>query len=594
MKPSIFARWSFLVIAGLCLGNSSDAANARPEQAIAFVHVNVVPMDREQVLRDQTVIVNAGRIHTIGPAARTPVPKHARVIRATGQYLLPGLTDMHVHIYFPEELTLYVANGVTTVFNLNGQPAHLNWRKQIADGDLLGPAIYSVGPTFDHPRTAAEAVKEVDQQSADGYDGIKIYNQVSGAEYGALTAEAHRKNMILVGHIAREPGFAATLGAGQNIAHAEEYLYTFFNEHPTPDNDLTHPLNADKIPQTVAMTKQAGVCVIATLVAYHNIVRQLTGLPEYLRNPDLQYLAPIMLEQLQPDQNGYLQRTPKEAVPHMAVNFEFQKKLVKALHDGGVPILAGTDSAGQGLGVPGFSLLEEIENFQGIGFTPYAALKTATTDAAALLRQSDKFGTVTVGKRADLLLVRDNPLDDVHHLHAIVGVMARGKWISDSERTAMLAQVPASYRNTSTRLDQQVKTDPQGVSHYLAMNDPFGEEAFVVLSSLASTSGAQGMKDLLLRLQKTDASSPLVSETTINQLGYQLLAEKKSDAAVEAFKLNTELYPRSGNTWDSLAEMCLGMGKKDLARQYYQKALEVQPDYSNAKGAQEILKSQLQ
>jgi hypothetical protein len=243
-----------------------------------------------------------------------------------------------------------VVNGVTTVFNLNGQPAHLNWRKQTASGELLGPTIYSVGPTFDHPRTAEEAVKEVDQQFAAGYDEIKIYNQVSGTEYSALTAEARRKNLILVGHIAREPGFAATSSAGQSIAHAEEYLYTFFNEHPTPDNDLTHPLDPDKIPQAVAMTKQSGVSVIATLVAYHNIVRQLTGLQDYLRNPDLQYLAPVMLEQLQPDQNGYLQRTPKEAIPHMATNYEFQKKLIKALHDGGVPILAGTDSAAQGLG----------------------------------------------------------------------------------------------------------------------------------------------------------------------------------------------------------------------------------------------------
>jgi tetratricopeptide (TPR) repeat protein len=237
--------------------------------------------------------------------------------------------------------------------------------------------------------------------------------------------------------------------------------------------------------------------------------------------------------------------------------------------------------------VPGFSLIEEIENFQEIGFTPYAVLKTATSDAAA------EFGTITVGKRADLLLLRENPLADVHHLHAIVGVMSRGRWISDSERTTLLARVPASYRNTSAHLTQEVKTDPESVSRYLAMNDPFGEESFVVLSSLA-TGSVQGMKDLLLHLQKEDPASPLLSESTINQLGYQLLAEKKSDTAVEAFKLNTELYPHSGNAEDSLAETHLGIGNKDLARQYYQKALEVQPEYPNAKVAQEILKSKLQ
>jgi imidazolonepropionase-like amidohydrolase len=123
MNPPAIVRWSLLAIVGLVLSNTGAAADSRPEQPIAFVHVNVVPMDKDQVLRDQTVIVNGGRIQGVGPAASTALPKDARVIRAAGQFLLPGLTDMHVHLYFPEELALYVANGVTTVFNLNGRPA---------------------------------------------------------------------------------------------------------------------------------------------------------------------------------------------------------------------------------------------------------------------------------------------------------------------------------------------------------------------------------------------------------------------------------------------------------------------------------------
>jgi cytosine/adenosine deaminase-related metal-dependent hydrolase len=589
MKRISLMRWTLTVL--LAIAGMSFAADQLSSQWVAFVHVNVVPMDRDQVLRDQTVIIHGDRIQAMGPAASTLVPKGARVINAQSQFLLPGLADMHVHLYFPEELTLYVANGVTTVFNLNGRPAHLNWRKQTASGELLGPTIYSVGPTFEHPRTADEAVKEVDQQAAAGYDGIKVYNQVSKAEYPALTAEAHRKNMILIGHVAREPGFAATLAAGQSIAHAEEYLYTFFNDDPDPDHDLTHPLDAGRIPQAVALTKQAGVSVIATLVAYHNIVRQLTGLDEYLSNPDLKYLAPVMLMQLQPVENGYLQRTPKEAIPHMAGNLEFQKKLVLALHEGGVPVLAGTDSAGQGLGVPGFSLIEELENFQEIGFTPYAALKTATTDAAALLRQGDEFGMVAVGKRADLLLVNNNPLDDVHNLHGVVGVMARGRWISDAERKTLMGKLPEAYRETTERLVRQVKSDSREVDRYLAMNDPFGEEAFAVLSKLGR---GNELKELLVGLKKSDPSSPLVGEGTINQMGYELLAQKKSDAAVEVFILNTELYPNSGNTYDSLAETYLGVGNKDLAKKFYQKALEVQPDYPNAKAARELLQTKLQ
>ena len=122
------------------------------------------------------------------------------------------------------------------------------------------------------------------------------------------------------------------------------------------------------------------------------------------------------------------------------------------------------------------------------------------------------------------------------------------------------------------------------------MNDPFGEQAFAVLNSLG---GGKEFRDALIGLMKTDSNSPLVAESTVNKIGYELLAQKKNDSALEVFQLNTELYPKSGNACDSLAETYIALGKKDLAKQYYQKALEVQPDYPNAKAAREILEKQL-
>ena len=562
------------------------SASASPH-ATVFTHVNVIPMDREVVLPDQNVVVMDGKISAVGSSSTVKIPKSAKVIDGSGRYLMPGLADMHVHLYFPPELTLNVVNGVTTVFNLNGQPGHLLWRAETASGALLGPTIYSVGPTFDHPRTAQEAVKVVDQISADGYDGVKIYNQVSKAEYPALIAEAKRKSLIVVGHIAREPGFSLTLQSGQSVAHAEEYLYTFFNDDPNPDHDLTHPLDASRIPQAVAMTKEAGVSLIATLVAYHNIVRQLTDLPAYLRMPEFQYLAPSMFEDLQPGGNGYQQKIRADEIPHMQPNYEFQKKLVKALHDGGVPILAGTDVAW--LGVPGFSLIEEVENFQEIGFTPYAAIRTATADPAVFLKHSDEFGTVSVGKRADLLLLSANPLDDVHNLHQRAGVMVRGRWIDNAECKKLLAAVPESYRKTNETLLSELHTDPKTADKYLAENDPYGEQAGALLLLLAAQPGAEKTSDLLLQMQKQNPDSPLVSESTVNAVGYDLWTHKKLDAALEVFKVNTLLHPQSGNTYDSLAETYLNLGNKEMARVNYQKALEVQPEYGNAQNARNVL-----
>jgi len=575
-------------VAGWAVASGILAGPAAPEPPTAFVHANVVPMDVEGLSKDQTVVVSLGRIQTIGPAGTTPVPAGARVVDASRLFLMPGLADLHVHVYVPEELTLYAANGVTTVFNLDGRPAHLDWRRRIARGELLGPTIYSVGPMFNRPRTAEEAVKEVDRQSAEGYDGVKVYNQVSAAEYPALTAEAKRKGLVLVGHIAREPGFAATLAAGQSIAHAEEYVYTFFNDDPNPDHEVVHPLDAKKIPDAVARTKAAGVSVIPTLVAFHNIVRQATALPEYLRNPDLANLAPFQRERLEPGANTYASRFPKEILPGLAVSYEFQRQLVRALHEGGVPILAGTDAAW--LGVPGYSLIEEVENFQDLGFTPYAALRCATADAAKLLRAEKDFGALRAGLRADILVLRRNPLEDVHSLHDMAGVMVHGRWIPEPERRRAIESLPNVYAAERIRLEGLFSTDPGALDAYLAANDPLGARSAAVLRDLVAQRGAAPVTAMLRKARTANPASALVAEETINQLGYDLAGRKNGDDAIAIFRLNTEIYPASGNAYDSLAETYLALGDKARARESYAKALQVQPDYGNAKAAREILR----
>lgn len=581
------ARGTTLAAAlGLTLAAAPALAGegARP---VAFVHANVVPMDTDRVLPDRTVVVRDGRIVAVGPAAETPVPERARVVDASGRYLSPGLADMHVHLYVPEELTLHVVNGVTTVFNLDGRKAHLAWKRRIAAGELLGPSIYSVGPTFSRARTPAEAVAEVDRQSAEGWDGVKVYNQVSAAEYPALAARAREKGLVLVGHVAREPGFAATLAAGQSIAHAEEYVYTFFNDDPDPRNEVVHPLDTSRIPEAVAMTRKAGIAVIPTLVAFRDIVRQATDVRAYLKDPDLGFLAPFQLSRLQPERNTYANRFRKEQLPGLAVSLEFQRQLVKALHEGGVPILAGTDASW--LGVPGTSLLEEIEGYQQLGFTPFAALRTATVDAARLLRQEGKFGVVAAGARADLLLTRKSPLEDVRNLRGLEGVMARGRWIPGDERASMLAAIPAAHRDRVARLARELSTDPARAAAGLAADDPTGAASAGAWSEIARRKGPDAPVEALKRIRKADPRSPLLDELALNELGYSLLGAGQTDAAIAVFGLATELYPASGNAHDSLGEAYLAAGDRERALQSYARALEVEPGYPNAKAAREIL-----
>jgi hypothetical protein len=563
------------------------AVVAPASSATVFVHANVVPMDSERVLADQTVVVTRGRIVAVGASGKVAIPAGAKVVDARGGYLSPGLADMHVHVYTPEELTLYVVNGVTTVFNLSGRPQYLEWRRRIGKGEILGPAIYSTGPIFNRPRSPEAAVAEVDKIASEGYDGIKIYNQVSAKEYPALTAEAKKKGLVLVGHVAREPGFAATLAAGQSIAHAEEYVYTFFRGDDPKTNSLIPPFDALRIPQAVAMTKEAGISVVPTLVAFRNIVRQAENVEKYLKDPNLAYMAPSMREKLEPARNTYANRFDRDVVPGLAVSYEFQRQLVKALHAGGVPILAGTDASW--LGVPGFCLIEELEIFQDLGFTPYAAIRTATVDSARLLGKEKDFGTISEGKRADLILTRENPLEDVGRLRNPAGVMAAGRWVPDEERRRLLKEVPGSYRTTMARLVRDAESDPRALDAYLQANDPLGEVGNGVLSAVLDTRGPAGLTAMLATVRRTNPRSPLVSEETVNEFGYALLGRKQTDSAIAVLRLNTELYPKSGNTWDSLAEAYMSSGQTDQGRQLYAKALEVEPDYANATAAREIV-----
>jgi hypothetical protein len=270
----------------------------------AFVHANLIPMDRERVLEDQTVVVVGDRIQRIGPASVVKVDAKARRIDATGKYLIPGLVDAHVHLESQTEFALYLANGVTTVFNLDGRPAHLRWRKQVADGELLGPTIFTTGPIFHQKRSAEEDVRLVDEQAAAGYDAVKVYNEVSKEEYPALIAEAKRKHLLLVGHVARGPGFAMTLQAGQSIAHLEEIIYTNFN--PKNDDDFDHIVfDESKIPVTARQVKDANVFVTATLNNFSLIVEQAIDLDRFLKNPELRYISPWTLENFEPDNNRY-------------------------------------------------------------------------------------------------------------------------------------------------------------------------------------------------------------------------------------------------------------------------------------------------
>jgi imidazolonepropionase-like amidohydrolase len=539
LDGALMKRYSwFLLFAALAVTAAARRTpQPPPSETIAFLHTNVVPMTHDVVLEDQTVVIQNGRVSAIGSAQRIHIPAGTRRIEAGGNYLIPGLTDAHVHLQSTIEFPLYLSNGVTTVFNLDGRRAHLLWRGQITKGELLGPTIFTTGPIFNDKRTAEEDIRLVDEQAAAGYDAIKIYNPVSLAEYPALIAEAKRKNLLLIGHIPHEPGLEMALAAGQSIAHLEEYTYTYFNpQHDDDDNHIV--LDESKIPVVAKMTAQSGVFVVATLNNYSQIVLQATDLEGFLKNPELKYDAPWTQNQFQPANNRYYNRFKPEKYSFLRHSLAFQRQLLKALFDAGVPLMSGTDATEVGP-VAGFGLPKELEEFVRDGLTPYQSLQTSTVNPARYFRQSAEFGTVEVGKRADLVLLTANPLADISNIHKISGVMVRGRWLDQAELSRKLEGVQAAYRREAALVEHDFETDPERADKYLFDHDPLNRLSGAVLSDLAANRGIADLEHLLALIRKTDPNSQLVSEESLNALGYSLLEKKRLSDAVIILRMNT-------------------------------------------------------
>ena len=570
-------------------GVAADANNPGSPVAIVFLHANVIPMDREHVVEDQTVVTKGGRIVEIGDSKRVQVPAGAQRIDATGKYLIPGLVDAHVHLQSQVEFAVYLANGVTTVFNLDGRPGHLLWRKQVAEGTVLGPTIFTTGPIFHEKRTATEDVHLVDAQAAAGYDAIKVYNEGSKEEYPALISEAKSKNLLLMGHVARGPGFEMTLQSGQSIAHLEEVMYTYFN--PQRDDDFDHIVfDQSKIPVATRMVKDSGVYVTATLDNFARIVQQATDLDTFLKNPELNYVAPWTLLQFEPPNNRYKNRFGPDKYEVLQTLLAFQRKLLKSFSDAGVPLMAGTDATEIGP-VAGFGIHHELQEFVNDGLTPYLALRAATNNVAQYLRQSGAFGTIETGKRADMVLLTANPLANIANTRGIAGVMVRGRWLDKTQLHQMLNEIQPNYERERTKVQAMLLRNPAESSKYLENYDPLGRLAAFAISDMAASEDIRAVIRLLKTLRQTSPGAALVSEDNINNLGYGLMVRKLFPQAVAVLRFNAEGFPRSANVWDSLADAYFHSGDIPDAVQNYKKALEIDSTYSNAEEARKFIAS---
>lgn len=441
-----------LMLAAAC--SASDSAPkttaravvpAAAQRATAFLGVDVIPMDREGILRDQTVLVRGDRIVAVGPRRSVRVPPEALRIDGTGHYLVPGLVDMHVHFSSPDQqgdFALYLGNGVTTIRILNAAPIPgvVDWREEVERGERIAPTIVTSGPTVRELPDSAAAEEVVRNHLRAGYDAIKVYSGVAAYPYRVLARRAAEVGLPVVGHVPVAVGLETAVRSGQRtVEHAEDLLQRHFGMQMDPA----------RLPALVRILKGSGACVTPTLVVFGYVVRhaeQFPELEELMARPELRFVDPARLASWSPGRNPYVQRWGQRAdeVPGYARKFteqwRFMHQMVAALDSAGVPILAGSD-ANIPFTLPGFSLHEELQLLVGrAGLTPFEALRAATATPAECMGMEHEVGAIRPGQRADLLLLTGNPLDDIANLQRRAGVMTRGRWIPEGELQVRMAR----------------------------------------------------------------------------------------------------------------------------------------------------------
>jgi imidazolonepropionase-like amidohydrolase len=432
---------------------------AAAQDVTVFRNVSVVPMDSERVLEAQTVVVRGERIESIGPAASAEIPPGARLIDGTGRYLVPGLAEMHAHVpgggdsrYVEEVLFLYVANGVTTARGMLGEPSHLELREQIARHEVLGPRLYTAGPSLNDQRVGspADAERMVREQAEAGYDFVKVHPGPTRAEYDAAVETAVATGITLAGHVPAEVGVRRALEAKQaTIDHLDGYLEALVPEAQRAAGgffglNLADAADRSLIPELVAATLAAGAWNVPTQTLIDNVPAPAPTVDELLARPELAYVSRDTRTQWANVKRNVTSAPGYEANRARAL-VSVRRELIKALHDAGAGLLLGSD-APQIFNVPGFSLHRELVAIVAAGLTPYEALRTGTANPAVFFDETDEFGTIREGLAADLILVAANPLEDVAALARPDGVMVRGRWLDRAALDAGLAEIAARYR----------------------------------------------------------------------------------------------------------------------------------------------------
>jgi imidazolonepropionase-like amidohydrolase len=417
-------------------------------KTVAFINVNIIPMDEERIINNQTVLVKDGVIKAIGDQ-NIVVPDDTVKIQASGKYLMPGLVDMHTHFnsllpFFgiKDEWILYLANGVTSVRNMWG--IHKGWYhpvlskiKKIKNGTLPYPTIYTGGQILEGKpqffpymstviNSPSKAEKIIESEKKKGYDFIKIYHTLSEEGYKEVARASKKYGINFLGHVPDKIGIEGAVSSGQ---HSMEHLIGFFN--PFTGKPL---LDEKTIEKYAAMISGSGTWNCPTMVVWQRYLSP-EKIGDFEKRSEMAYISDKIKTVMR---NALVKASTNLFIPDNYLSY--LRLVVGKLHEAGAKIILGTDASNPFV-IPGFSIHEELLNLTECGLSNYEAIKTGTKNAAECLNKLHEFGTISVGKRADLILLDKNPLEDVRYIKNPEGVMVRGIWTHKEQIEKMLEYI---------------------------------------------------------------------------------------------------------------------------------------------------------
>ncbi|RDE09556.1 amidohydrolase family protein [Pelagibacterium lacus] len=426
----------------------------------AIRNVTIIPMDSRRTLPNHTILFEAGKILAISPSGEMQIDEDVAVIDGGGRFLMPGLADMYTHYRDPAESPLYLAYGITTA-RTSSNAFQLAMAQAAARRDFPSPRMITVTPGIDgigpngrtdmydgYPLTRPEDAKDLVRHFAGrGYDQIMPFSLLSKEVLTALGEASAEQGMRLAGNCPNAVSWEEAVEVGMSgfhqchlvardhmlDAHAGQTYWDRFD--PAPGTKL----DFDKIRRLGAFLAAHDAWSLPTL-AFHQ--RAARPLEVSLADPDLRYVPQSTINDWETTIIRWSHRGRIDAVAWRSLaqrRAEAFHRMIGIFHEEGAPQLTCTDGINP-YNIQGPVLLEEIENFASAGMGAFDALRCATSEAARFMHEEDLWGTIAVGKYADMILLRDNPLEDLRALRTVDEVFVNGHHLDRTVLDSLLEQ----------------------------------------------------------------------------------------------------------------------------------------------------------